>query len=95
MKRPGEELFDLRTDPWQMNNLAYMDEYQLIKAGLIKQLQEYLKATGDPRETGETITWDTQEYYLPDDWVGKPRKEAQEIFGLKQEYSYRSDGMDE
>lgn len=44
--------------------------------------------TNDPRETGGEIMWDNQKYYLEADWVGKPRKEAREKFGLKEEYLY-------
>lgn len=88
LKRPEEELFDLKKDPYQMNNVAYLEEYQDIKVRLAAQLREYLMETNDPRETGGEIMWDNQKYYLEADWVGKPRKEAREKFGLKEEYLY-------
>jgi N-sulfoglucosamine sulfohydrolase len=48
-KRPTEELYDLRTDPQQMHNLAsspeHQDELKRFSARLMKVLQE----TGDPR----------------------------------------------
>jgi len=88
-KRREEELFDLKNDPYQMDNVAYVEEYQEIKNLLEKQLREYLIKTNDPRETGEEIIWDTSEYFKEADWIGIPRKEAREKFGLKAEYSYR------
>jgi len=87
LKRPREELFDLKNDPYQMNNVAYVKEYAKIKAELEGQLKEYLISTGDPRATGGEIIWDTAKYYKVADWIGKPRIEAQEKFGLKAEYS--------
>jgi N-sulfoglucosamine sulfohydrolase len=89
MKRPEEELFDLKKDPFQMNNVAYSEEYREIKKMLVKQLTEYLVKTEAPRETGGEVIWDNSEYFKEADWIGKPRKEAQEKFGLKAEYSYR------
>jgi len=89
LKRPEEELFDLKKDPYQMNNVAYSKEYQEIKTKLANQLKRYLITTGDPRETDAEIIWDTTKYFLEDDWLGKPRTEAREKFGLKPEYSYR------
>jgi len=89
LKRPEEELFDLKNDPYQMNNVAYLKEYQNIKARLATQLRKYLIKTNDPRETGGEIIWDNQKYYKETDWVGKPRKEAREKFGLKEKYPYK------
>ena len=89
LKRPEEELFDLDKDPFQMNNVAYSNEYMEIKAKLVKQLKDYLVETGDPRETGGEVIWDKSMYYKDADWIGKPREEAQEKFGLKAEYSYK------
>ncbi|MBT6007248.1 MAG: sulfatase-like hydrolase/transferase, partial [Prolixibacteraceae bacterium] len=89
MKRPKEELFDLKNDPFQMNNVAYSDEYQNIKKQLAAQLKEYLVSTEDPRETGGEIIWDTSTYFNEADWIGTPRKEAREKFMLNAEYSYK------
>ncbi|MEM7374749.1 MAG: sulfatase-like hydrolase/transferase [Bacteroidota bacterium] len=89
LKRAEEELFDLRTDPYQMKNLAYDPTYQSAKEALKLQLQTYLTDTKDPRVLGQPALWDEYHYYKDKDWVGTPRKEAQEKFGLKAEYSYR------
>lgn len=89
LKRPKEELFDLKKDPFQMKNVAYDETYESVKQKLQKELTEYLVKTGDPRETGKEIIWDTSKYYKDADWIGKPRPEAQEIFGLNAEYPYK------
>lgn len=89
MKRQEEELFDLKKDPFQMNNVAYLEEYLDIKNQLSDQLREYLIETNDPRETGGEIIWDSSAYFNVADWIGTPRKEAQEKFGLEAEYPYR------
>lgn len=48
-KRPMYELFDLKKDPHQMNNVAADPDYKEIVARLKKQLMDELKNTGDPR----------------------------------------------
>lgn len=48
-KRPAEELYDLRTDPEQLNNLAGEVESQAQLATLRKLLQERLTLAKDPR----------------------------------------------
>jgi hypothetical protein len=48
-KRPGEELYDLRTDPDQINNVANDPDYQSTRQSLAKRLMDELTRTGDPR----------------------------------------------
>ncbi|MCH7728827.1 MAG: sulfatase, partial [Planctomycetes bacterium] len=48
-KRPREELFDLKKDPHQMNNVAADPAYAKILAELRQRLLGELKRTGDPR----------------------------------------------
>jgi N-sulfoglucosamine sulfohydrolase len=57
-KRPAEELYDLRTDSDQMNNVAEDPKYSKIKAKLSKKLMDTLKATGDPRVLGNGLTFE-------------------------------------
>lgn len=52
-KRPEEELYDVKNDPGQINNLAYKAKYADIKANLSKKLISYLKETNDPRVEGK------------------------------------------
>ena len=61
--RPGEELFDLKSDPGQINNVAGLAEYAEVKEKLSKQLQDYTAETGDPRALGEFAPWDYYPYY--------------------------------
>jgi len=88
LKRPEEELFDLRNDPYQMTNVAEKDEYAAVKEKLSAKLEKYLKDTKDPRALGKPVIWDHTEYYQKNDFIGRPRKEAQELFNLKEEYPY-------
>lgn len=89
LKRPAEELFDLSKDLWQMNNVADDPGYASIKQELKQRLTEYLIQTGDERALGKEVHWDEYVYHKDADWIGKPRKEAQEKFGLDESYSYR------
>ncbi len=62
-KRPARELYDLRNDPHQMNNVAEEPEYREARLKVAAQLQAYLERTGDPRATGEEPMWDSYPYY--------------------------------
>lgn len=48
-RRPAEELYDIRSDPACLNNLANSAEHAEVKAELKKRLEDYLRQTGDPR----------------------------------------------
>jgi len=50
-KRPREELYDLRKDPDQLNNVADDKKYAKVKAKLSKQLMQVMENTHDPRLT--------------------------------------------
>ena len=56
-RRPAEELYDMESDPHQLNNLASDPAWQGVKSGLITKMNEYLVRTGDPRQAGKT-PWD-------------------------------------
>ena len=45
--RPAEELYDMKKDPYQLNNLAYNDIYKLKKMELLTALNTWRKDTGD------------------------------------------------
>ncbi len=51
-KRPAEELYDLRADPWQLNNLAGDLAYAGPRERLGHELDQELQRTGDPRAVG-------------------------------------------
>ena len=60
---PAEELYDLRSDPGQLHNVAADPEYAEILHELSTQLQEYTAGTGDPRALGQDAPWDYYPYY--------------------------------
>lgn len=88
LKRPAEELYDLKNDPWQMNNIADNPEYHTIKKDLSERLNQYLESTGDPRIVGGRIIWDSTAYFAEDDFIPKPGEEAIRLLNLKKEYRY-------
>ena len=88
LKRPAEELYDLKKDPGQMNNLSRDPGYQSVKKRLSQRLTGYLSKTGDPRATGEKVIWDTTMYYQPLDFMPEPGKEAIKKLGLEKQYNY-------
>lgn len=51
-KRPAEELYAVKGDPYQLDNLAGKREYESVRRDLAARLESYLKATGDPRALG-------------------------------------------
>ncbi len=61
-QRPGEELYDLRKDPDQLNNVAGLSEYAEIQEQLSKRLIDELRATEDPRVIGGGEAFDTYPY---------------------------------
>jgi arylsulfatase A-like enzyme len=67
-KRPAEELYDVRSDPYQVVNLLSSrqgvesagspGDYEQIRKHLAEMLDEYLEKTRDPRATGDPVPWD-------------------------------------
>lgn len=64
-KRPAEELYDVKNDPDEINNVASEQTYAEVKKRLAETLMNRLKASGDPRAFGRGDTWDIFEYYAP------------------------------
>jgi arylsulfatase A-like enzyme len=62
-KRPAEELYDLRSDPHQLNNVADDPAYAAVKAHLSRTMAQELRALGDPRPDGGGDRFDTYPYY--------------------------------
>ena len=69
-KRPAEELYDLRTDPHHMINVAKENSYQEILNDLSGKLQQVLKEHDDPRVTEEVCKFEFSPYAgeVPDEW---------------------------
>ena len=61
-RRPAEELYDLRKDPGQLNNIAGDPAAAGMKADLSRRLRETLVKTADPRETGAEVVFDKYDY---------------------------------
>ncbi len=51
-KRPSEEFFDIRKDPYSINNLAEDEEYSDDLEMMREKLNNFLKKTEDPRIVG-------------------------------------------
>ena len=62
-KRSAEELYDLKADPGQLNNVAADPAYAAAKNTLSARLQKYTARTGDPRALGKEAPWDYYPYY--------------------------------
>ena len=58
-RRPMEELFDIKNDPFCLNDLSALPEYQNILIQLRERLDARLKETKDPRITGNGDVWET------------------------------------
>jgi N-sulfoglucosamine sulfohydrolase len=64
-KRPAEELYDLRNDPYQMNNVAANPKYAKERARLSAQLLKILTDAGDPRVIGDGATFERPPFTNP------------------------------
>ena len=67
-KRPAEELYDLRTDPDQLRNVAADPAHAPALKALAARLDAVLRATADPRAAGGGDAFDRYPYY-----GGKPK----------------------
>ncbi len=61
--RPAEELYDLKTDPDQLSNVATDPGRSSTKARLRRMLEEWMRTTGDPRAKTDDDRWDRYPYY--------------------------------
>ena len=63
-KRPGEELYDLKKDPMQINNVTNNSSYERVRSKLNKQLLTELARTNDPRVMGDGDTFEKMPYTI-------------------------------
>ncbi len=79
-KRPSEELFDIKNDPYCLNNLAMDPDFKNVLVEQRAALGSYLMQTNDPRVTGKGDIYETYKRYssirkFPEPkWVNKPLK---------------------
>lgn len=64
-KRPREELYDLRTDPDYMHNLATDPTYDAIREELATQLMSVLREQDDPRVVEDNCRFESAPYAGP------------------------------
>ena len=76
-KRPPEELFDIRTDPACLKNLAGNPEHAVVQKRLRDQLMESLKRTGDARVLDGGDIWETYPRVSSLRWFATPDWAAQ------------------
>jgi arylsulfatase A-like enzyme len=62
-KRPAEELYDLRTDPHQLHNVATDPDYADVRQRLAERLTKQLRKREDPRTTGKNLRLDRSPYF--------------------------------
>jgi arylsulfatase A-like enzyme len=62
-KRPAEELYDLRTDPHQLTNVAAQPSYAEALKQYRARVDDWMKQTGDPRLDPTNDDWDRFPYY--------------------------------
>jgi arylsulfatase A-like enzyme len=67
-RRPAEELYDLRRDPQQVENVAGRPAHGAAQQRLREELDRWMRETGDPRATADDDRWDRFPYY------GQPAK---------------------
>jgi arylsulfatase A-like enzyme len=61
--RPAEELYDLRTDPQQIKNVASEARFAAVQQELRGRVERWMRATGDPRVDPDYDVWDTYPYF--------------------------------
>jgi N-sulfoglucosamine sulfohydrolase len=71
-RRPAEELYEVATDPWQLKNRADDPKLATTLQNLRHQMDESLRAAGDPRATGTGPEFDQ----LPYEGRIRPQKPA-------------------
>ena len=64
-KRPYEEFYDLENDPYEVNNLAEVPEFNEIKMLLAEKLESVLIETEDPRMVDGISVYDRLPFTIP------------------------------
>jgi len=72
--RPAEELYDLRQDPDQVKNVAADPSYAGTKAEMSARLLKQLADAGDPRVTGDGMTFERPPFAGLNDSTGEGKE---------------------
>ncbi len=72
-KRPAEELYELARDPGQLHNMAADAGQAVTLHRLRNRLDQWMRATGDPRATSDDDRFDRYPYYGPPVAANPPR----------------------
>ena len=78
--RPAEEFYDLRQDPFEMNNLAHDPDYAAIIAEYRADLDRWVVDTGDQGGAAESIESIAPYGRWLDDYLGKIQRQ----YGLEE-----------
>jgi uncharacterized sulfatase len=70
-KRPGEELYDLRSDPDQIRNVAGDEKYAKMRQEMAARLMKILAEADDPRVVEQDCRFDKPPFAAPEP---KPRR---------------------
>jgi N-sulfoglucosamine sulfohydrolase len=92
-KRPAEELYDLRKDPYSIVNLADRNDLQRTKIALRTQMEKELRAQSDPRMFGKGYIFDQYFYAEPKvrDYYNRFKKGEKINAGWISESDYEND----
>jgi N-sulfoglucosamine sulfohydrolase len=61
--RPAEELYDLRNDPWETNNVAGVPKFADSQKKLRVAVDSWMQRTADPRVNGDDERFDKAPYF--------------------------------
>lgn len=70
--RPAEELYDLQDDPWELHNLADLEEHQDVKRELGGRLGDWMSMLNDPLLRGPIASRDADHLGSGTVWVKAP-----------------------
>jgi uncharacterized sulfatase len=86
-KRPAEELYDLRKDPYLIKNVAGDPAYATVQAEFAGRLLQRLTDAKDPRVTGDGKTFERPPFTdaSPEERAGNPKAGRKKGGGKKAE----------
>jgi N-sulfoglucosamine sulfohydrolase len=73
-KRPAEELYNLKKDPDNIDNVAAKPEYAVALGKMRAMLTAWMKETADPRASSDDDPWDRYIYIGPAAGQGGKKK---------------------